>query len=60
MNTKIQRHEAEKLYADWVMGFGNPVYFINKGVRDWDDEYLIEQLEEVGICGFEIVEEEEG
>lgn len=43
----LSRTDAENRYADLIVQCGNPHYFIFKLIRDWDDEYLAEQLEEM-------------
>jgi hypothetical protein len=57
---KIERHDAEHLYADWIVEKGNPHYFIYQVIRQWEDWELIDQIEDCKFMteSFEIIEEE--
>lgn len=62
----LSRNEAENRYADLIMRYGNPKFFIFKDIGNWETDYLEEQLEEMNDQanegeGFEnyIIEEEE-
>jgi hypothetical protein len=57
MMKKIERHDAENLYADWIVEKGNPHYFIYKWICSWDNWDLAEQMQELMGEEFEIVEE---
>lgn len=58
MVRKLDRTEAENLYADWIVEKGNPHYFIHKVLSNWEDYELEEQYEMSTKEEIEIVEEE--
>ena len=55
---KLERSEAEKLYADWIVEKGNPHFFVYLAIRQWDSYELSEAMEHVMGEEFEVVEEE--
>jgi hypothetical protein len=58
MKKKISREEAVDLYVTWIVERGNPAYFVYRGVENWEDYELAEQMEDAMGEEFEIVEEE--
>ena len=61
---KLSREDAEIKYAELIMKYGNPLYFIYSYLRNLDDEYLVESLQNLENTYFdnhgeyEIYEEE--
>lgn len=55
---KVDRTEAENLYASWIVEKGNPHYFIHKVLQNWEDYELEEQYEMLTKVEIKIVEEE--
>lgn len=56
--TKIERIDAEIMYANAILGCGNPHYFIYKVIESWDDEHLIGEMADMNLGEFEIEVEE--
>jgi len=58
MTDKIERTDAEIMYANAIVERGNPHYFIHRVIDGWDTEYLESRMATMGL-DFEIYEEEE-
>ncbi|TLX15992.1 hypothetical protein [Rhizobium sp. MHM7A] len=43
----IERHAAERMYADLIVAHGNPHYFIFKFLQNVENEVLEEKLKEM-------------
>lgn len=54
----MTRDEAQLAYVKAIILRGNPEFFVWAVVRRWNDEELIESLEEMGIHVDEIEDEE--
>jgi hypothetical protein len=55
---QMTRDEAQLAYVKAIILRGNPEFFVWAVVRRWNDEELIESLEEMGIHVDEIEDEE--
>lgn len=55
---KIDRSEAERLYADWIVEKGNPHYFVFQVVRQWENWELADQIQDATGEEVEIEDEE--
>lgn len=55
---KIDRSEAERLYADWIVEKGNPHYFVFQVIRQWENWELADQIQDATGEEIEIEDEE--
>lgn len=44
---RLTREEAENKYVELIMKYGNPEYWVRRGVKYFDNEELCSQLEEI-------------